>query len=319
MTEKSDFRNRRLLLLRLLDYGNATKQNLVQWTGLSNTTVSDAINAMLSTGFVRAAGMQKSIGGRRSVIYSINGEYGQFAGVEMWSRGARITICDARGQIQSHFQVSRHPDELSINLLYRAVDMLLERPDAANILALGIGVEGRIDYPSQMVLRSDSLEWKNVPLKEIVERRIYLPVFIDSTINGQVSLRKYTQGVECPAHFMILNDRFPCKAALCLDGRICRGHANQCCAADGFPTLVQQVGNIHDLLGLDQVWVACRSESQMKEVEQMLSRSDRMPISLYLSDPAELAWGMALDAETRWFGTIYSYAKNPIYHQQDSP
>ena len=87
MVERFDLQNRRLLLLRLLDYGNATKQNLVQWTGLSNTTVSDTINAMLKTGFVRTAGMQRSIGGRRSVIYSINGEYGQFAGVRC---GARV-------------------------------------------------------------------------------------------------------------------------------------------------------------------------------------------------------------------------------------
>ncbi len=319
VTEKSDFRNRRLLLLRLLDYGNATKQNLVQWTGLSNTTVSDAINAMLGTGFVRADGMQKSIGGRRSVIYSINEEYGQFAGVEMWGRGARITICDARGRIQSHFQVLRRSDELSINLLYRAIDTLLERSEATNVLALGIGVEGQIDYSSQTVLRSNSLGWKNVPLKEIVERRIYLPVFIDSTINGQISLRKYMQGADCPAHFLILNDRFPYKAALCLDGHVCRGHANQCGAADGFSILVQQINNISGLLGLDQVWVACQRKSQMKEVERVLSRGDRISVGVYLSDPAELAWGMALDAETRWFGTIYSYAKNPIYHQQDSP
>ena len=52
MADKLDYQNRRLLLLRLLDYRNATKQNLVQWTGLSNTTVSDTINAMLKTGSV---------------------------------------------------------------------------------------------------------------------------------------------------------------------------------------------------------------------------------------------------------------------------
>lgn len=103
MVERFDLQNRRLLLLRLLDYGNATKQNLVQWTGLSNTTVSDTINAMLKTGFVRTAGMQRSIGGRRSVIYSINGEYGQFAGVEVWGSGVRITLCDAPGTDQKSF------------------------------------------------------------------------------------------------------------------------------------------------------------------------------------------------------------------------
>ena len=95
MSDKLDYQNRRLLLLRLLDYRNATKQNLVQWTGLSNTTVSDTINAMLKTGFVHTDGMQKSIGGRRSVIYSINGRYGQFAGIELYAQGVHMALCDA--------------------------------------------------------------------------------------------------------------------------------------------------------------------------------------------------------------------------------
>ena len=318
MVERFDLQNRRLLLLRLLDYGNATKQNLVQWTGLSNTTVSDTINAMLKTGFVRTAGMQRSIGGRRSVIYSINGEYGQFAGVEVWGSGGRITLCDARGQIKSHFQVPRRPDELSINLLYRSIDLLLEKPEATNVLAVGIGVEGQIDHLTQTVLKSDVLSWKNVPLKEIVERRIYVPVFIDSTINGQISLRKYTQGAQCPEHFMVLDERFPYKAAICLDGHVCRGRANQCGAAVSFAALVKQVNGLWGLLGLDQVWIACQCTSQMKEVEQILGPIGRGPIELYLSDPAELAWGMALEAETKWFGTIYSCTKNRIYPPQST-
>ena len=33
---------------------------------------------------------------------------------------------------------------------------------------------------------------------------------------------------------------------------------------------------------------------------------------LKFSGPEELAWGMALDAETKWFGTIYFCAQNPI-------
>lgn len=319
VAERSDLQNRRLLLLRLLDYGNATKQNLVQWTGLSNTTVSDTINAMLKTGFVRTAGMQRSIGGRRSVIYSINGEYGQFAGVEVWGSGVRITLCDARGQILSHFQVPRCPDELSINLLYRAIDQLLERPEAANVLAVGIGVEGQIDHPTQTVLKSGVLNWQNVPLKEIVERRIYVPVFIDSTINGQISLRKYKLGADCPAHFMILNDLFPCKAAICLDGHVCRGHANSCGTGHSFTALIQQVHDLYDLLGLERIWIACQRIGQIKEVEQMLGPIDCVPIELYLSDPNELAWGMALEAETKWFGTIYSCTKNLADTLRTSP
>ena len=81
--------------------GTLQSRNLVQWTGLSNTTVSDTINAMLKTGFVHTDGMQKSIGGRRSVIYSINGRYGQFAGIELYAQGVHMALCDAEGHIKN--------------------------------------------------------------------------------------------------------------------------------------------------------------------------------------------------------------------------
>lgn len=312
MADKLDYQNRRLLLLRLLDYRNATKQNLVQWTGLSNTTVSDTINAMLKTGFVHTDGMQKSIGGRRSVIYSINGRYGQFAGIELYAQGVRMALCDAEGHIEKTFHVQRLPQELPIALLYRAIDMLLEQPEASNVLALGIGIEGEIDHSTQTVLKSDTLGWQNVPLKEIVERRIYLPVFIDSAVNGQVSLRKYTEGERCPAHFMVINGQFPSKAALCIDGHLCRGQGSRCGSAAGFSALAGQAAHALHTLGLEKVWVACRCEAQMKEAERLLCPCSRADICIHLAGPEELAWGMALDAETKWFGTIYFCAQNPI-------
>ena len=65
-------------------------------------------------------------------------------------------------------------------------------------------------------------------------------------------------------------------------------------------------------LGLEKVWVACRCEAQMKEAERLLCPCSSADICIHLAGPEELAWGMALDAETKWFGTIYFCAQNPI-------
>lgn len=313
MGDKLDYQNRRSLLLRLLDYGNATKQNLVQWTGLSNTTVSDTINGMLKIGFVHTEGRQQSIGGRRSVIYSINADYGQFAGVEMGEQAVQMVLSDARGRRIRQLRVPRQEGELPITLLYRAVDLLLEQPEAANVLAMGIGVDGAIDYPSQTVLKSDRLGWQNVPLKEIVERRIYLPVFIDSAINGQVSLRKYTEGEKCPASFLALSEGSPGKAAVCLDGRICRGRDNLCGSAQSFSALVGHAASMADMLAVDKIWVACLDDVRTKEVKRTFRFDGPVQTALYVADPSELAWGMALEAETKWFGTVYFCTENPMF------
>ena len=312
MADKLDYQNRRLLLLRLLDCRNATKQNLVQWTGLSNTTVSDTINAMVKTGFVRTDGAQKSIGGRRSVIYSINGEYGQFAGIELYRHGVHMVLCDAEGQIKKSLSIGRPPEELPITFLYRAIDTLLEQPEATNVLAMGVGVEGEIEHSTQTVLKSDMLGWQNVPLKEVIERRSYLPVFIDNAVNGQISFRKYIEGENCPAHFAAINSQFPSKAAICIDGRLCRGKDSRCGSAANFPALVEQTAHHLQTLGLERAWVGCRNREELEEAERAARAAGGVNACAYLAALEELAWGMALDAETKWFGTIYFCSQNPI-------
>lgn len=309
MGERQDYyRNRRALLLRLLDSGNATKQNLVQWTSLSNTTVSDTINGMLKTGFVIKDGMQNSIGGRRSVIYSINAGYGQFAGIELTAACGRAVLCDACGRCLDSLEVARRSGEPAISLLYRTVDAVLALPFAENLLAIGVGVEGRIDYPTQTVVKSDVFAWQNVPLKELVERRVYLPVVIDSAINGQISLRKYLEGESCPPNYLVLNGGFARKATLCLDGRICRGKDNLCGTADGFFGLLDQAGGLVQTLSLEKVWVACVDPGQLQEAQARLGDDVRPLFELYVADAFELAWGLALEVETKWFGTIYTFA-----------
>lgn len=311
MLNELKIQNRRSILLRLLDSGSATKPALGQQTGLSNTTVSDAINGMLQQGFVVAKGMEESIGGRRSAIYEINGDFGQFLGVELWAQGARAVCCDARGRQLDGCELVRETEEPAIQLLYRAVEAVQALPSSTNPLAIGVGLAGEIDFPEQTVQESRALGWQNVPLKELVERRFYLPAYIDSAINGQIALRRYWEGPDCPLHFMVLSEAFPSKAALCLDGSTCRGWGNRCGAQLDFDQALHSAVPLAETLGMRTLWVGCRKANYEKEVEKLRERAERTEIISYTVGPLELAWGMALEAETRWFGSIYFGSKNP--------
>ena len=91
-----------------------------------------------------------------------------------------------------------------------------------------------------------------------------------------------------------------------------RSHRRIIAALERHKALAGQAAHALHTLGLEKVWVACRCEAQMKEAERLLCPCSSADICIHLAGPEELAWGMALDAETKWFGTIYFCAQNPI-------
>lgn len=60
---------------------------------------------------------------------------------------------------------------------------------------------------------------------------------------------------------------------------------------------------------MERVRIACGDEQRAEEVRHELVETEADHMSMYRSDPMELAWGMALEVETKWSGTIYSCRK----------
>ena len=104
----------------------------------------------------------------------------------------------------------------------------------------------------------------------------------------------------------------PSKSALCIDGHLCRGQGSRCGSAADFSSLAGQAALALHTLGLEKVWVACRCEAQMKEAERLLCPAAAQTSASIWPARKSLPGGMALDAETKWFGTIYFCAQNPI-------
>ena len=69
------------------------------------------------------------------------------------------------------------------NLLYALYDIIDRAKSAAPnlpLLAIGLGLSGRICFRRGIVLESPALGWHNVPIKEILERRFGSQTFEDS-------------------------------------------------------------------------------------------------------------------------------------------
>lgn len=305
MFSKLKIQNIKNIMLQLLADGAATKLSIVQKTGLSNTTVSDAINSMLRLGCVLTDGEEDSIGGRRSAIYKINGEYGQFLGIEMQSHGLYILWSNACGHTLGERFIPREKQEAAIHLLYRAIEIICALPQVSKPLAIGIGLEGTMDYDNQVVLESRMLDWQDVHLKELVERQFYIPTHIDSTINGQVCFHRFVKRLSKSDNILILCENFRYKTAICIDGIICRGTANTCGSISGFEEALTYIVPMAKSLDVAQLLVGYQSSQYKEKINYLLNSVEKVQLQAYQAKEGDLAHGMALMAEIWWFESIY--------------
>jgi len=305
MFSKLKIQNIKNIMLQLLADGTATKLSIVQKTGLSNTTVSDAINSMLRLGCVFADGVEDSIGGRRSAIYKINSEYGQFLGIEMQFHGLYILWSNACGHTIGERFFPRKEQEPAIRLIYRAIETICALPQVSKPLAIGIGLEGTMDYDNQVVLESRMLDWQNVHLKELIERQFYIPTYIDSTINGQICFHRFIKRLDKFDNILILYETFYYKTAICLDGIICRGSSNICGSISEFEEALTYIVPLAESLDVAQLIIGYQSLQYKDKIDHLLNSEGKVQLQAYQAKEGDLAQGMALMTEIWWFESIY--------------
>lgn len=296
------------VVLQLLMVGQLTKSVIGQRTGLSNTTVSDLINDMLRLGLIAAVGSEKSDGGRKSVIYSLNGKYGKFLGISMQEDSLQAVIADAAGTLLEERKYDRQEGESSIELLKRAS---LQICSAGGFLAVGIGVPGVVDPREQIVVQDRRLGWKNVPLKELMERLLYVPTYIDNAVNGLAALERYRyRRDEKEPGFVLVCREYPYRAAVVASGKLVRGNDRR--EADwNFEKLMEAAPAAARVIGIDEVVVAAlpSGEGQGAGGEESPEHPDIRLIQRGMTKGG-LGYGMALSAEIDWFHSVYFLLKS---------
>ena len=285
--------NLRSLMLFLLSCGEMTKLDLLRRSGLSNTTVSESINNLLALGVVRKAGTQKSTGGRQPTVYSINNNFGSFLGIQIEQRIIKITGTDMQARPMYRKMVVLSEERSLLHTLCGAIEEARDTIAAAT-LALALGFPGRLDVRHGIVLTSEISNWRNVPIKEILERRFNILTVVDSKVN-QGTLYQQVLGIaQHIENFICYFTEAPEQAALVMEGRLCRGDENACCVSLGDSAPIARLASLATMLSLHAV------VTDVRDAEFCVRT---IPIGLP-DDFFEMA--AALTAEVSWFEHIYT-------------
>jgi len=181
--------NKSLVLNYIRKKMQISRADIAKRTGLNRSTVSALVDELISDGLIIEEGIGTSKGGRKPVILAINKEAGNIIGVDLGVNYILVVLVNLVGEIIREKRVNINPRdsvEKNIEALLNLIQEVLNYAPATlkGLLGIGIGVPGIVNYEKGLVLMAPNLRWVNVGLKDIVEQRFKVTVFIDNEANA---------------------------------------------------------------------------------------------------------------------------------------
>ena len=300
MLDQMKRNNIKQIMLCLMTRGKATKAELVADTGLSMSTVSSCINSLLKLTLLTTDGMEDSSGGRRSTIYSMKPDYGCFIGLDVYSDKIVAIAQDCQARLLSQKVIPILAGKKTINILSETLTQLFSENE--KVLGIGVGLSGRINSQEQIIVSAPDVGWEFVHLREIIERQFMTFTYVDHRINGTAIHQGMLQQLH-KNNYLYLAEGVDEKAALILDGRLCRGVDN---TAGSISTAVGSFpwATMLRFLGVSDVLIGYQTEGFK---ETLLKEAGEFNGRIYCIHQAENAHavGIAVAAQREWFESIY--------------
>ena len=188
MVDVHDMRdiNQTIFLHLIRERQPISRADIAKYTGLRAGTVSAIVNRLIRNNFVYEGTEGPSSGGRPPKHLFINAESTYVLAIDIGVSDTVFAVSDFNGRIiQQKSLLTEGAPEQFLNRLADEIEILIKTNfPRAKFGAIGVSVPGLIDRETGTVETSPNLEWKNVPVRQILMSRLDLPVYIENDANA---------------------------------------------------------------------------------------------------------------------------------------
>jgi N-acetylglucosamine repressor len=192
--EQSKNHNKTLILNSIYTAQTISRADLARETHLTRSTVSEIVSELIEEGLVEEAGLGKSAGGKPPVLLQLIDDARQLIGIDLASGEFRGALVNLRGEIQEWIciPIQEKSGDAAMEDVFTLIDQLVQKATSP-IIGIGIGAPGIMDSVRGVVRMAVNLDWRDLPLVEILQDKYTLPVYIAN--DSQVSaLAEYKFG-----------------------------------------------------------------------------------------------------------------------------
>lgn len=180
--------NLSMIMNVLRETAPVSRSSLAQMTGLNKTTVSSLVQELIDQRFVHEVGFDVTSAGRPAMLLDLNPAGGVIISCELGVDFISVIATNFAANV-----VWRHRAEIpQTHTQQVAIAHLLELLEKAiaiscdaygRLLGMAVGVPGLVDQGSGTLFFAPNLDWKDIPLGQILRTTFNVPVFIDNEAN----------------------------------------------------------------------------------------------------------------------------------------
>lgn len=178
-------RHERTVLRLLRDSGPRSRTALAVEMGLSGTTLTRVVGNLLAWGYIVEQGTAANVRiGRPAIDLRAVPSAVVAAGIQLGVGTAHVGLTDGLAEIHRQrslrFDTTDAPRQV-LDLVATACKALLRDAGDACV-AIGVGAPGPVDTKKRTNLMSVNLGWRHVPIADLLEERLGLPVYVDHNV-----------------------------------------------------------------------------------------------------------------------------------------
>lgn len=148
-------------------------------------------------------------------------------GVDLGGTNIAAAVVNDSGEILlkiSNPTMAKEGQEGTVNRIIGTIKELIEKYDSrAEYKGIGIGVPGVCDIPNGIVKFAPNLFWKDVPIKEILQKEFSIPTYIDNDANAAALGEAWTGAGKDKRHIVCITLGTGVGSGLILNGDIFHG------------------------------------------------------------------------------------------------
>ena len=186
--------NRSTILSFIRRNAPVSRSQIARRLSMSLPTVMRVARELIDEGLVREDGLGRSTGGRPSSLLAFNGDAYAVIGVDLGGSKMLGVLADLTGSIQHetylpHSEVATGAGPLrpvdALEPLSQLIGALVAapRPVGQQLRGIGVGVPSVVLNPEGVVSWAPALDWRNLPLRDILSERFGLPVAVENDVN----------------------------------------------------------------------------------------------------------------------------------------
>ena len=181
--------------------GPITKKKLQDTADMKSTTLNRVITILEDAKIIMEHGESESTGGRKAIEYDVSQTGFYIIGIDISRTYVKLILTNMKLTIlkkeeffmDEYYSPERTVEKIAIIIEKMLLDLFIKPNE---VLGIGIGTVGPIDREKGIILNPRNFfncNWVNVPIKEMIEKRLIIPCFIDNGANTAV-LAEYLFG-----------------------------------------------------------------------------------------------------------------------------